>query len=200
MNPFIVSLATYPRNTTRQIRFVEKQALSANGRPAMSFGSFNSSTYNARLLCRLPDEESCHDVRARLDELLNGMNRIEFMVRFVIADPALDTTIIGTKNLDHVRDNVAAARKGPFPADVVAEAKHRLDATGSRPASNRSPPAVSALGRTPRGLKVILLRHPTNQVSRGGRQTRRIPKTPTMVDHSRQHTSRAIRRFHGTGL
>nr|ART36800.1 D441 [uncultured bacterium] len=70
---------------------------------------------------------------ARLDELLGGMSRMEFMVRFVIADPSLDTTIIGTKNLDHLRDNLAAARKGPLPKDVFAEAKRRLDATGSRP-------------------------------------------------------------------
>ena len=33
--------------------------------------------------------------KARLDELPNGMSRIECMVRFVIAEPALDTTIIG---------------------------------------------------------------------------------------------------------
>ena len=71
--------------------------------------------------------------KARLDEVLNGMSRIEFMVRFAIAEPALDTAIIGTKNLDHLRDNVAAAQKGPLPADLVAEAKRRLDATGSRP-------------------------------------------------------------------
>jgi len=71
---------------------------------------------------------------ARLDELMDGMSRMEFMVRFAIASPDLDTTIIGTKNLDHLRDNVAAALKGPLPADVVAEAKRRLDATGSRPA------------------------------------------------------------------
>jgi aryl-alcohol dehydrogenase-like predicted oxidoreductase len=71
--------------------------------------------------------------KARLDEVLNGMSRIEFMVRFAIAEPALDTTIVGTKNLDHLRDNVAAAQKGPLPAYLVAEAKRRLDATGSRP-------------------------------------------------------------------
>jgi aryl-alcohol dehydrogenase-like predicted oxidoreductase len=90
--------------------------------------------WNKRYYMLTGDELSSRWEKARLDELLNGMNRIEFMVRFVIAEPALDTTIIGTKNLDHVRDNVAAARKGPLPADVVAEAKRRLDATGSRPA------------------------------------------------------------------
>jgi aryl-alcohol dehydrogenase-like predicted oxidoreductase len=71
--------------------------------------------------------------KARLDELLNGMSRIEFMVRFAISEPALDTTIIGTKNLDHLRDNFASALKGPLPADLVAEAKRRLDTTASRP-------------------------------------------------------------------
>ena len=69
-----------------------------------------------------------------LDELLNGMSRIEFMLRFTISEPALDTTIVATKSVDHLRGNVAAALKGPLPADLVAEAKRRLDATGSRPA------------------------------------------------------------------
>lgn len=71
--------------------------------------------------------------QARLDELLNGMSRMEFMVRFAIADAALDTTIIGTKNPEHLKDNLAAVQKGPLPAEVLAEAKRRLDATGSRP-------------------------------------------------------------------
>ena len=35
---------------------------------------------------------------------------------------------------DCADDNVAAAKKGPLPADLVEEAKRRLDATGSRPA------------------------------------------------------------------
>ncbi len=79
------------------------------------------------------DELSGRWEKAQLDELLGGMSRIEFMVRFAIAEPSLDSTIIGTKNLDHLRDNVAAARKGPLPGDLVTEAKRRLDATGSRP-------------------------------------------------------------------
>jgi aryl-alcohol dehydrogenase-like predicted oxidoreductase len=71
--------------------------------------------------------------RAKLDELLDGMSRMEFMVRFAIAQPALDTTIIGTKNVNHLRDNIVAALKGPLPVSVVEEAKRRLDAAGSRP-------------------------------------------------------------------
>jgi aryl-alcohol dehydrogenase-like predicted oxidoreductase len=72
--------------------------------------------------------------QARLDELLDGMSRMEFTVRFTLSNPDLDTTIIGTKDAGHLQDNIAAALKGPLPADVVAEAKRRLAAAGSRPA------------------------------------------------------------------
>lgn len=71
---------------------------------------------------------------ARLDELLaDGMGRMEFMLRFTLSNPDLDTTIVGTKSVDHLTGNVAAALAGPLPADVVAEAKRRLAAAGSAP-------------------------------------------------------------------
>jgi aryl-alcohol dehydrogenase-like predicted oxidoreductase len=89
--------------------------------------------WNKRYYMLTGDELSGRWDKAQLDDVLDGMSRIEFMVRFAIAEPALDTTIIGTKNLDHLRDNVAAARKGPLPANLVTEAKRRLDETGSRP-------------------------------------------------------------------
>ena len=80
------------------------------------------------------DELSGRWDKARLDELLQGMSRMEFMLRFTLSEPALDTTIVGTKNLDHLSDNIAAAAKGPLPEATVTEAKRRLAATGSRPA------------------------------------------------------------------
>jgi len=70
---------------------------------------------------------------AKLDELLGGMSRMEFMLRFTLSHPGLSTTIVGTKNPEHLRQNVEAAAKGPLPADVVAEAKRRLDAVGAAP-------------------------------------------------------------------
>jgi aryl-alcohol dehydrogenase-like predicted oxidoreductase len=68
---------------------------------------------------------------AKLDELLNGMSRMEFMLRFTLSHPGLTTTIVGTKNPDHLKDNVEAAMKGPLPDEVLAEAKKRLDAVGA---------------------------------------------------------------------
>jgi aryl-alcohol dehydrogenase-like predicted oxidoreductase len=89
--------------------------------------------WNKRYYMMTGEEMSGRWDKARLDDLLNEMSRMEFMIRFAIAEPTLDTAIIGTKNVDHLRGNVAAALKGPLPADVVEEAKRRLSAAGSRP-------------------------------------------------------------------
>jgi aryl-alcohol dehydrogenase-like predicted oxidoreductase len=64
--------------------------------------------------------------RAGLDELLDGASRSEFVLRYTLSHPDLHTTIVGTANLEHLAANLAAARKGPLPADVYAEARRRL--------------------------------------------------------------------------
>ncbi len=71
--------------------------------------------------------------QAKLDELLDGTTRIEFTLRFTLSHPGLHTTIVGTKNLEHLRENLRIAAKGPLPPGVVAEAKRRLAAAGSAP-------------------------------------------------------------------
>ena len=71
--------------------------------------------------------------QARLDELLHGMSRLEFTLRFTLSNPDLDTTIVGTRDAGHLRENIAAALKGPLPEDLVQEAKQRLDAASAVP-------------------------------------------------------------------
>jgi aryl-alcohol dehydrogenase-like predicted oxidoreductase len=71
---------------------------------------------------------------ARLDELLDGMSRTAFMLRFTLSHSDLDTTIVGTRSIGHLRDNLAAAADGPLPDDLLNEAKNRLTAAGARPA------------------------------------------------------------------
>lgn len=94
-----------------------------------------------------PSEEKAWDIRrlpevpeerprtlwetSALDDLLDGASRMEFMLRFTLSHPELDTTIVGTANPAHLRQNIDAARKGALPADVLAEAKRRLDTTAS---------------------------------------------------------------------
>ena len=63
---------------------------------------------------------------AGLEDLLDGMSRMEFMLRFTITHPHMDTTIVGTSNPKHLAANLAAAAKGPLPAELYEAAKQRL--------------------------------------------------------------------------
>ena len=74
-----------------------------------------------------------HWEKARLDDLLDGLSRLEFTLRFTLSNSDLDTTIVGTRDVGHLRHNIAAALKGPLPESVVEEATRRLAEAGSRP-------------------------------------------------------------------
>jgi len=63
---------------------------------------------------------------AGIDDLLDGMSRMEFMLRFTLSHPDLSTTIVGTSNVDHLKANLTVAEKGPLPADLYETAKQRL--------------------------------------------------------------------------
>ncbi|MBW8826775.1 MAG: aldo/keto reductase [Acidobacteria bacterium] len=61
-----------------------------------------------------------------ISDLLGDMTPMEFMLRFTISHPDMHTTIVGTKNPDHLAANIAAASNGPLPADVYEAAKQRF--------------------------------------------------------------------------
>lgn len=64
--------------------------------------------------------------RAGIDEILDGMSPMEFILRFTLSNPAIATTIVGTANPEHLAQNVEAARRGPLPPELYAEARRRL--------------------------------------------------------------------------
>ena len=68
---------------------------------------------------------------ARIEEILDGMTPIEFVLRFTLSHPDLSSTIVGTSNVEHLRVNLANAAKGVLPGDLYAEAKRRLSVTES---------------------------------------------------------------------
>ena len=85
--------------------------------------------WDIRRLPEVPDERPrTLWETANLDDLLDGMSRMEFTLRYTLSHPDLATTIVGTANVAHLHENLDAARKGPLPADVYAEAQRRLDA------------------------------------------------------------------------
>jgi aryl-alcohol dehydrogenase-like predicted oxidoreductase len=64
---------------------------------------------------------------AALDDLLEeGETRTGFLLRFTNAHPGMNTNIVGTMHVDHLKDNIAAASR-PLPAGTYTEAKRRLD-------------------------------------------------------------------------
>ena len=68
--------------------------------------------------------------RARLDDLLDGMSPMEFMIRFAMANDDIDVTLVATTNPAHLEADIAIAAKGPLPADIHAAACERLTAAG----------------------------------------------------------------------
>ena len=71
--------------------------------------------------------------RVGIDDLLGGMTRMEFILRFTYSHPDLDTTIVGTVNPDHLQDNIDALLKGPLTREIYEEAKKRLAEAGQGP-------------------------------------------------------------------
>ncbi len=65
---------------------------------------------------------------ARLDELTDGLTRMEFMLRFTLSHPDIHTIIVGTTNPNHLEGNVRAASSDALPGNVYDEAKQRLNA------------------------------------------------------------------------
>lgn len=68
--------------------------------------------------------------QARLDDLLDGMTPMEFILRFTFSHPAMHTNIVGTVNPAHLQDNIRALLQGPLPQPTYVEAKRRLEAVG----------------------------------------------------------------------
>ena len=82
---------------------------------------------------QLPDQyrealQARRDRFAAIDisDLAGDASPMEFMLRFTISHPDMHTTIVGTSNADHLAANIAAASKGPLPADVYEAARARF--------------------------------------------------------------------------
>jgi aryl-alcohol dehydrogenase-like predicted oxidoreductase len=58
----------------------------------------------------------------------SGMTLPEMSLRFVLSNPDVSTTIIGMRNLNHVKENFATSDAGPLDKALLAELKkHRWD-------------------------------------------------------------------------
>jgi aryl-alcohol dehydrogenase-like predicted oxidoreductase len=63
---------------------------------------------------------------AGMENVLEGMTPMEFMLRFTLSHPSLSAAVVGTCRLEHLRYNLTTAEMGPLPCDLYEEAKRRF--------------------------------------------------------------------------
>ena len=85
---------------------------------------------------RVDPYESLSDACTKLglDDLRDSNeNSAQLLLRFVITNPNVHTIIVGTKNLEHLSENVSAAQSGNLTDLVYQQAMKRLQAAGITP-------------------------------------------------------------------
>lgn len=75
--------------------------------------------------------------RAGLDDLLGGMSRIEFMIRFAMTNENVDVCLVATTDDAHLVADVDYAAKGPLDAELYQTACRRLADAGGGPGQGK---------------------------------------------------------------
>lgn len=77
-----------------------------------------------------------------IEDLLGGMTRLEFVLRFTLSHPALSSTIVGTSSPGHLQANVAIAEQARCRTTCTRKRK-----SGSRPPADTWYPGPGGSGR-----------------------------------------------------
>lgn len=75
--------------------------------------------------------------RSCLEDVLEEMTPIEFLLRFSLTHPDITTIIVGTLNPDHLKEDLDAVERGRLPDWFYAESKRRLSGCGVVPVWHR---------------------------------------------------------------
>ena len=60
-------------------------------------------------------------------EVIGDMSRVEASLRWLLCDSDVHTAIVGTTNIDHFEDNLAATERGRLPDDMLQEIRHQYE-------------------------------------------------------------------------
>lgn len=71
---------------------------------------------------------------SRISELFDeGEDRNSFLIRFALSHPSISSVVIGTRNVEHLIEDVKIGEKGKLSQEVYEEAKRRLNFAGIIP-------------------------------------------------------------------
>ncbi len=72
-----------------------------------------------------------HYEASRISELFEeGESKNDFLIRYALSHPAVSSLIIGTKNVNHLLEDIKAMKKGKLSDEIYEEAKRRLNFAG----------------------------------------------------------------------
>jgi aryl-alcohol dehydrogenase-like predicted oxidoreductase len=75
--------------------------------------------------------------KAKLDEIIGGMSRIEFMIRFALTNENVDVALVATTDPAHLASDIEIAAKGPLDKELYRKACERLAVAGSAPGKGK---------------------------------------------------------------
>ena len=60
-------------------------------------------------------------------EAIGNMSRVEASLRWLLCDPDVHTAIVGTTNIDHFNDNLAATERGTLSDEMLSDINSRYE-------------------------------------------------------------------------
>ena len=60
-------------------------------------------------------------------EVIGDRSRVEASLRWLLCDSNVHTAIVGTTNIDHFNDNLAAVERGRLPDEMLSEIRSRFE-------------------------------------------------------------------------
>ena len=121
---FLVPFSAFDRSHEELISAAASAGAGTIARGAVARSLMAPSNVVPEPLRRSLADRQARLAAARLDELAEGAPAMELLRRFILSH--VDSVIVGSTEVAHVRANVAAAEKGPLPPDVY-DALRALD-------------------------------------------------------------------------
>ena len=121
---FQIPYSTLDRKHEDSISSCNRRGFGTIIRGGVALGESEKKLLNSNMLTKPIEEQSAINSwkvyeEANLDELRDPDDTpTGFLLRFAISNPNIHTTIVGTTNIQHLKENIKAVAKGPLQPDI----------------------------------------------------------------------------------